>query len=57
MTEIKVGDAIKINCSPDEILEITKSPLGSFYLKTIWCGDDKKYDFTISKDVKVFIQK
>jgi len=57
MTEIKVGGAIKITCSPEEFFIITKSPFGGFVIETAWCGDDKKYDFTIGKDVKVFIQK
>ena len=57
MTEIKIGDLIKITCPPEVILEITKSPSDGFFIKTIWGGIDKKYDFLIDKDVKVFVQK
>jgi len=59
MIEARLGDRIKINCSPEEIFVITKSPLGGFVIETAWYGGDipKQWDFSIGNDVKVFIQK
>jgi hypothetical protein len=59
MIEARLGDKIKISCSPEEIFVISKNPLGGFTISTAWYGGGipSKWDFSIAPDIKVFIQK
>jgi hypothetical protein len=59
MIEIKLGDKIRISCSPEEIFIISKNQHGNgFIIETAWCGGvAQMWDFSIEKDVKVHIKE
>jgi hypothetical protein len=51
---VNLGNSIVINCSPDEILAISKYPLGGFVISAFIPSNKKEYELVVWEGVKVF---